>query len=68
MGWPMTPTKTLREREKELQTLLRIPEGRVQVQELAARYAAESGRVIPKRASLITYILVFERQRGLIGG
>jgi hypothetical protein len=63
----MTPKKTLREREKELRALLPIPEGRVQIQELAARYAADSGNVVPKRGSLITYILVFERQRGLIG-
>ncbi len=67
MGWPMTPKKTLREREKELRALLPIPEGRDQIQELAARYAADSGHVLPKRGSLITYILVFERNRGLIG-
>ena len=63
----MTPKKSLREREKELQALLPKPEGRANLRELAARYAAESGRSLPPRASLITYILVHERQTGLIG-
>jgi hypothetical protein len=63
----MTPTKSLREREKELKALLPVPEGKVQLQELAARYAAGSGQTVPPRTSLITYILVYERQHGLIG-
>ena len=63
----MTPKKTLREREKELQSLLATPAGRAELRELESRYAAAGGRVRPGRASLITYLLVYERGRGLIG-
>ena len=62
----MTPTKSLRDREKELKALLPNPEGKAQLQELAARYAADSGQTVPPRTSLITYILVYERHHGLI--
>lgn len=62
----MSSLKSLREREKELKALLLVPEGKAQLQQLAARYAADSGRTLPSRASLITYILVHERQHGLI--
>jgi hypothetical protein len=64
----MTPKKTLPEREKELQALLATPAGRAGLQELAARYAAAGGPVRPERTSVITYILVYERERGLLGG
>jgi len=67
-GAAMRRTKTRDEREKELQTLLSSPEGREQLEELAARYADASGRGKPERASVITYILVHERQHGLIVG
>jgi hypothetical protein len=63
---PMSSLKSLREREKELKALLQIPEGKVQLQQLAARYAADSGQTIPASTSLITYILVYERQHGMI--
>jgi hypothetical protein len=63
----MTPKKTLREREKELQSLLATPAGRAELQELECRYSAAAGRLRPGRASLITYLLVYERGRGLIG-
>ena len=63
----MTPKKTLREREQELQSLLATPAGRAELQELEARYSAATGRPRPPRASLITYLLVYERGRGLIG-
>jgi hypothetical protein len=63
---PMSSLKSLREREKELKALLPSPEGKAQVQQLAARYAANSGQTLPTRTSLITYILVHERQHGLI--
>ena len=63
---PMSSAKSLREREKELKALLQIPEGKAQLQQLAARYAADSGQTIPARTSLITYILVYERLRGMI--
>ena len=63
----MTQTKTLPQREKELQILLANPTGRKELQDLESRYQAASGRIRPERASLITYILVYERERGLIG-
>jgi hypothetical protein len=62
----MTPTKTLQERERQLQSLIGTPEGRGELQELANRYAAASGKVRPAGASTITYILVHEREHGLI--
>jgi hypothetical protein len=64
----MTPKKTLRQREKELQSLLATPAGREELQELASRYVEASGRVRPGAASVITYILVYEKEHGLIGG
>jgi hypothetical protein len=63
----MTAKKTLQQREKELQSLLATPAGRDELGKLVARYAAASGKVRPERASVITYILVYERERGLIG-
>jgi hypothetical protein len=62
----MPPKKTLHEREKELQSLLATPAGREELQNLASRYSAASGRVRPAGASAITYILVHERQQKLI--
>jgi len=62
----MTPKKTLPQREKELQALLGNSEGRKELQELECRYHAAGGRVRPERASVITYILVYEREQGLI--
>jgi len=64
---PMIAKKTLPEREKELQALLATSEGRAILQDLDSQYHAASGKVRPAKASLITYILVHERQRGLIG-
>jgi hypothetical protein len=61
-------TKTLQQRQKELQALLATPEGRDQLQRLEARYAAAGGKTRPEKASLITYLLVHERGRGLIDG
>jgi hypothetical protein len=63
----MTPTKTLPERERELQALLATQAGRAELQELEARYAAAGGALRPGGASLITYLLVYEREHGLIG-
>jgi hypothetical protein len=63
---PMSSLKSLREREKELKALLQIPEGKAELQQLAARYAADSGKTIPARTSLVTYILVHERHHGMI--
>lgn len=64
----MSPKKTLQEREKELQSLIATPAGREHLQELASRYNATSGKLRPTGTSAITYILVHERQLGLIGG
>jgi hypothetical protein len=57
----MTPKKTLQERERELQLLLATPEGRKELEEVESRY-----RPRPARTSVITYILVYERERGLL--
>jgi hypothetical protein len=44
------------------------PAGRKELQELESRYYAASDRPKPLRTSVITYILVHERERGLISG
>ena len=62
----MPPTKDLRQRERDLQALLATPAGRRELQELECRYQGESGKLRPPRASIITYILVHERAKGLI--
>jgi hypothetical protein len=64
----MPPVKTLQQREKELQSLLANPKGLKELLELESRYRAAGGRTRPEKASLITYILVHERERGLIHG
>jgi hypothetical protein len=64
----MSEAKALDVRQRELQALLATPAGREELEGLAARYAAASGRLRPTRTSLITYILVHERERGLIDG
>jgi hypothetical protein len=60
--------KTLNQRQAELQPLLATREGREQLEALATRYYAASGRIRAEGTSLITYILVHERERGLIEG
>jgi hypothetical protein len=64
----MTPTKTLREREAELRSLLITPAGQKELHQLESRYHAAGGRLRPANASVVTYILVQERQHGLISG
>ncbi len=64
----MIPKKTLRLREKELQSLMTTPTGREELLALGARYRAEGGRLRAEKSSVITYILVYERERGLIEG
>ena len=64
----MTPTKNLKEREKELQSLLATPAGREEIQELASRYCAASGKLKPAGTSAITYFLIHAREQGLIRG
>jgi hypothetical protein len=58
--------KSLQEREKELQALLATPAGREELQEIASRAHATSGRLRPAGTSAVTYILVHERAKGLI--
>jgi hypothetical protein len=62
----MHPKKTLQQREKELQSLLASPAGRTELHELESRYHEASNRFRPSKASVVTYILVHERERGLI--
>jgi hypothetical protein len=64
----MLQKKTLQQREKELQSLLSNPAGRQELQDLASRYHAASDKLRPGSTSVITYILVHERERGLISG
>ena len=64
----MQATKTLTEREKELQALLATREGKAQLEALADRYYASGGRSRPPRTSLVTYLLVHEGEWGLIVG
>ena len=64
----MTPKKTLSQREAELRALLATPEGRAELDELAARYMAAGGGFRPGKSSVVTYIIVCERTRGLIDG
>jgi hypothetical protein len=62
----MPAKKTLQQRVNELQSLLATPTGREELQELESRYHAASGRPRTPRTSVITYIIVHERQQGLI--
>ena len=62
----MSPKKTLQQREQELRSLVATPAGREELQELASRYSAASGRLKPAGTSAITYIVVYEREQGLI--
>jgi hypothetical protein len=64
----MRPTKTLRQREQELRSLLATPAGQKELNELESRYQSASARLKPGRTSVITYILVHERDQGLICG
>ena len=64
----MAHTKTLQQRQAELQALLATPAGREELQGLESRYRAEGGKLRPARTSVITYILVHERAQGLIAG
>ena len=65
-GKLMSSTKTLRQREMELRSMLTTEGGRKEIQELESRYLAASGKMRPSRASVITYILVHEREQGFI--
>ena len=65
-GSHMTNKKTLPLREKELQSLMSTAAGQEVLQGLDARYQAASGKSRPPKTSVITYILVHEREQGLI--
>jgi hypothetical protein len=64
----MSTKTTFQEREKELRALLATPAGRIQLEELACRYYAAGGTLRPAHTSVITYILVHEKAKGLISG
>jgi hypothetical protein len=61
-------TKTVQERETELRNLLATQAGRAELEDLAAQYAANGGRIWPTGRSVVTYIIVHERQFGLVRG
>ena len=62
----MTLKKTLQQREKELQALLATPAGQAELQELETLYTAKDSQPRSRRSSIITYLLVYEREHGLI--
>ena len=62
----MTAVMTRLKREKELQTMRGSLAGKAELDALADRYAASSGRIRPGRMSVVTYILVCERERDMI--
>ena len=62
----MAPIKSLRQRETELQALLATPAGREELQDLESTYASAGGKLRPERTSIVTYILVYEREMGMI--
>jgi hypothetical protein len=62
----MLTKKTLQQRQTELQVLLATPAGQKELEHLECRYHAQSGRWRPTNTSVITYILVHERDLGLI--
>jgi hypothetical protein len=62
----MQQTKTRQEREKELRLLIATPEGRVELERLASHYQGHGGGTRPGRTSIITWIIVHEREKGLI--
>jgi len=62
----MLPTKTLREREKELQALLGHRAGQELLSTLEARYQARGGKTRPQDTSVVNYILMYEREQGLL--
>ncbi len=64
----MAAKKTRQERETELRFLMASPPGRAEFDQLASSYCAKSGRPLVAGKSVITYILVHEREAGLIEG
>lgn len=64
----MAAKKTRQEREKELRSLMATQMGRQEIEELATRYCRVSGKLKPANTSVITYVVVYEREQGLIEG
>jgi hypothetical protein len=64
----MVQKKTIHERQQELRSLLATAAGREELEGLASRYHAAGDRPRPPAGSIITYILIHEREEGLIGG
>ena len=64
----MAQKKTLHAREAELQGLLATDTGKKELERLAAVYESASGRHRPEGRSIITYLIVHEREKGLIEG
>ena len=62
----MHSKKTVQQREKELQSLLTTPAGRTELHELEVRYHETSDRIRPPKSSVVTFILIHEREQGLI--
>jgi hypothetical protein len=62
----MTAVKTLQERERELRNQLQTPAGPAELEALADKYAATGSTPRSGGTSVITYILVYERCRGMI--
>lgn len=60
------PTKKLDARERELYALIATQLGRMELKSIADEYARASGTPFPAGESIITFILVFERDRGMI--
>jgi hypothetical protein len=60
--------KTLLQRERELQALLATPAGKKELEELEARYRAGGGRARATNTSVVTHLLVHERNAGLLAG
>ena len=63
----MVQKKTIHERQQELRSLLATAAGREELEALASRYHAAGDRPRPPASSVITYILIHEREEGLIG-
>jgi hypothetical protein len=57
---------TFQQRKEDLQTLATTPAGREELQGLASRYEAASGRLRAASTPVLTYILLHEREQGLI--
>jgi hypothetical protein len=64
----MSKQRTLEVRQAELQKMMTSPGGRKVLEALASLYQATSGKTRPPTTSVITFIIVHERSKGLITG